>query len=534
MPPISISVASLLSGVLLCSAAWAQDGALRVVPAKPPETPAAQPIVWPTDHGEAVRRAQQERCLVLLYFTARWCGPCNKMERLTFPEPQVQAALGKFAAVKLDIDLPSSVQLFTSYGDGAVPAFAVVEGDGRLVHRWGGSGDAAAFVAELEQGLQLHADPQLSRRQAAERALVAAVVQCDEAAIHAAGRQLAELALLPAGGLPELLHELGAACRQRRQWTELAALAARLLSADPLAADLRADAELWLDEAQFAASGVVPERLQRRIAAWIEAMAEPFPGSSLGDRLRRLVGDVDPGQSAAATAWVRRANATKDALVKVGQPAFEPLLAAMQRRPDLADDCAYVLGRMKLPGTAARVRAALESGRLPATVRRGHVLCLAVLKDPQCRPWLLEYAAAGQPIPLRSVAIDGLKQLALLTGDRRNEAVAAVVAQALQARDQRLLGEALQAAFQVEAALPLDALDELLDDRRALFGDYVIADNALWILTMQLGVELVDAQGAGAGERATPAAVAALRGWLREHQSELNWSPELRRYQRRE
>lgn len=456
------------------------------------------------------------------------------MERVTFPEPQVQEVLGKFAAVKLDIDLPGSAPLFASYGDGAVPGFAVVDGDGLLVHRWSGGGDAAAFVAELEQARQLHADPQLQRRQAAERALVAAVVQRDEAAIQAAGRQLAELALFPAAGLPEVLHELGAGCRQRRQWTELAALAARLLTAEPLDADVRADAELWLDEAEFAASGVVPERLQRRIAAWIEAMAEPFPGSSLGDRLRRLVGDVDPGQSAAATAWVRRARATKDALAKVGKPALEPLLTAMQRRPDLADDCAYVLGRMKLPGTAARVRAALESGNLPATVRRGHVLCLSVLKDPQCRPWLLEYAAAGQPIPLRSVAIDGLKQLALLTGDQGNEAVAAVVAEALQARDQRLLWEALQAAFQVECALPLEALDELLDDRRALFSDYVIADNALWILTMQLGVALVDSQGAAAGERATPAAVAALRDWLREHQGQLEWSPELRRYQRRD
>lgn len=65
-------VALLVSSTLLLSVARTQDGALRVVPAKPPAAPAAQPIVWPTDHGEAVRRAQQERRLVLLYFTATW------------------------------------------------------------------------------------------------------------------------------------------------------------------------------------------------------------------------------------------------------------------------------------------------------------------------------------------------------------------------------------------------------------------------------------------------------------------------------
>lgn len=64
-------VAWFLSGALL-SSACAQDGVLRVVPAKSPEAPAAQPIAWPTDHGEAVRRARQERRLLLLYFTATW------------------------------------------------------------------------------------------------------------------------------------------------------------------------------------------------------------------------------------------------------------------------------------------------------------------------------------------------------------------------------------------------------------------------------------------------------------------------------
>jgi hypothetical protein len=297
---------------------------------------------------------------------------------------------------------------------------------------------------------------------------------------------------------------------------------------------LRSDAELWLDEAEFATTGRVPERLQRRIDGWIEAMAEPFPGSSLTNRLRRLVGAVDPAQSAAATAWVKRANATRDALAKVGKPAFEPLLAAMRRRADVAEKCAYVLGRMKLPGTAARVRAALSSGELPATVQKAHVLCLATLKDPQCLPWLLEYAGVAYPIPLRSVAIDGLKNLAMRGEVGRDPAVAAAVGEALRARDRNLRHEALQAAFQVECALPLDVLDELLDDRRALFLDFVIADNALWILLQQLGLELQDAAGAGAGERASPAAVAAMRAYLRAHDGHLHWSPEAARYVRRD
>ncbi len=72
MHPIPNLVALLVSGSLLLSAAMTQDGALRVVLAKPPAAPSAQPIVGPTDHADAERRAKAEQRLLLLYFTAKW------------------------------------------------------------------------------------------------------------------------------------------------------------------------------------------------------------------------------------------------------------------------------------------------------------------------------------------------------------------------------------------------------------------------------------------------------------------------------
>jgi hypothetical protein len=513
-----------LAALLLLAAAAAQEHTLRVVPAPPPAPPPAA-FAWSTDHGAAVRRARERQQLVLLYFTAAWCGPCKAMVRETFPDPEVQQALGELAAIELDIDLPASADLFARYGEGAVPGFALVDGQGDLVHRWSGAGQPAGFLAEIATGRDRFADPDVRRRHAAEQDLLAAVLRADEAALAAASRSLD-----PASGLAETLHHLGAGCRTRRRWADLAAVATRLLASEGAAADLRADAELWLDEGEFHTLGVVPERLVRRIDAWIEVMAEPFPGSSLSARVRRLLGGGDSASTEAATAWVRRANDTRDALVRLGQPAFAPLLAAMRRRADVAEDCAHVLGRMKLPGTAEAVRRALESGELRAAVRAAHVGCLAELKDAQCLPWLLEYAATNQPVPVRTIAIDGLKHLALQTGREQDPAIAVAVAAALRARDRGLCAEALQAAFQVQHPLPLDALDELLDDRRPIFSDYVLADNALWILAAQLGVQLVDAEGQVQVERATPAAVATLRAFLRQHEGRLRWSAESRQY----
>lgn len=519
-----------LAILLLLAAPAAQDRPFRVVPAPPPEPPPSSSFNWPTDHVAAAQRAREQSAPLLLYFTARWCGPCKVMDRTTFVDAAVCQVLGELVAAKLDIDLPANSGLFARYGDGSVPGFALLAPDGTLVHGWSGSGDPAQFLGEIATGRTLFADPVGRQKLAAEAALLAAVLRADEAAVAAAGKQLDEFAGATKPSQAERLHQLGSGCRTRQKWAELAGVAARLLAIEGLVDDLRADAELWFDESEFHARGVVPERLSRRIDAWIEVMAEPFPGSSVASRLRRLVGREDETRAEAARSWVRRANDTKAALVRLGKPAFQPLLAAMRRRPDVAEDCAYVLGRMKLPGTAAAVRSALESGELPATVRTAHVLCLAVLKDAQCRPWLLEYAAVSQPVPMRSAAIDGLKDLALLTGDQQNVAVAKAVAEALRARDRRLCEEALQAAFQVESALPLDALDDLLDDRRPLFAEYVVADNAMWILCKQLGVQVVDGDGALQADRATPAAVAALRSYLREHAERLVWSGELRRY----
>jgi hypothetical protein len=516
--------------LLLLAGAAAQDRPFRVVPAPPPEPPPSSSFPWPTDHVAAAQRARERAAPLLLYFTAKWCGPCSVMDRTTFVDAAVCRELGDLVAAKLDIDLPANSGLFARYGDGSVPGFAFLAPDGSLVHGWSGSGDPAQFLGEIATGRSLFADPVGRQKLTAEAALLVAVLRADEVAVTAAGKQLDEFAGPTKPSLAERLHQLGSGCRTRQQWTELAAVAARLLAIEGLSDDLRADAEIWFDESEFHTRGVVPERLSRRIDAWIDVMAEPFPGSSLTSRLRRLAGREDGNRAEAAQSWVRRANETRGALVRLGKPAFQPLLAAMRRRPEVAEDCAIVLGRMKLPGTAAAVRSALEIGELPAAMRTAHVRCLAVLKDAQCRPWLLEYAAAGQPVPMRTAAIDGLKDLALLTGDQQNVAVAKVVAEALRARDRGLCAEALQAAFQVDCALPLEVLDDLLDDRRPLFEEYVVADNAMWILCKQLGVRVVDGDGVQQGDRATPAAVAALRNYLREHEERLVWSSELRRY----
>src|SRR5690348_410810 len=66
---------------------------------EPPSEP------WVTDLAVARQIATANKRLVLLHFTATWCGPCQRIERDYFTKPQVINALSaSFVPVKIDID----------------------------------------------------------------------------------------------------------------------------------------------------------------------------------------------------------------------------------------------------------------------------------------------------------------------------------------------------------------------------------------------------------------------------------------------
>src|SRR5262249_51415287 len=127
-------------------------------------------------------------------------------------------------------------------------------------------------------------------------------------------------------------------------------------------------------------------------------------------------------------------------------------------------------------------------------------------------------------------AADGIKNLALQQGGTTRQDIADALAAALTHKDRRLREEVLQALFQVRAPIPLAVLLDLLSDRRPLFGDYRICDNALWILQQQLGMNLEDAQGNHAGSRCTPEVEAFLDRWYDGVADRLRWDAAAQAY----
>lgn len=74
----------------------------------------------------------------VIFFDAytTWCGPCKKMERQVFTQPNVANFFNqKFINVKYDMERGQGVDLKSKYNVGVFPTYLFITGNGEVVHR---------------------------------------------------------------------------------------------------------------------------------------------------------------------------------------------------------------------------------------------------------------------------------------------------------------------------------------------------------------------------------------------------------------
>lgn len=126
------------------------SGVLIVIAAMFCSSVGAAEIPWSTNIEESLRQAAANGQLVLLEFTADWCVFCKKMEKNTFPNPQVtQTISNNFVAVRVDAD--QNKGLVKDLGIKGLPAILIVSPDLKVLKRISGFQTPDALVKQLNE-----------------------------------------------------------------------------------------------------------------------------------------------------------------------------------------------------------------------------------------------------------------------------------------------------------------------------------------------------------------------------------------------
>ena len=110
-------------------------------------------IPWHTDWSAAQAEAQKSGKPVFAYFTADWCGPCQRMKHTTWADASVETALRDYVPVMVDVDrqpelarryVPTPQNL-----NGGIPAFRVLDQNGQILREAVGAMPPEEFLKWL-------------------------------------------------------------------------------------------------------------------------------------------------------------------------------------------------------------------------------------------------------------------------------------------------------------------------------------------------------------------------------------------------
>ncbi|MGE5235444.1 MAG: thioredoxin family protein [Acidobacteriota bacterium] len=108
---------------------------------------------WAADLPSALGKARTENKLVMVDFYTDWCAYCEKFDRTTLRDAEVQHALGSVVPVKLNAESDGRGEA-ERFGVDGYPTILFLDGSGNEVGRIPGYLPATAFLEEFRDILR--------------------------------------------------------------------------------------------------------------------------------------------------------------------------------------------------------------------------------------------------------------------------------------------------------------------------------------------------------------------------------------------
>lgn len=105
-------------------------------------------IPWRADFKAAAAESQATHKPLFLYFTAKWCEPCQSLKHTTWASADVQKEMANFVPVKIDVD--DHPELVKQYPSDGIPHFVIAREDGTMMRETVGAYPPKEFIDWLD------------------------------------------------------------------------------------------------------------------------------------------------------------------------------------------------------------------------------------------------------------------------------------------------------------------------------------------------------------------------------------------------
>ena len=107
-------------------------------------------IAWADDFRAAQQQAAESDKPIILFFTGKWCSPCQIMKRQVWADDEVMSTVNAaFIPVTIDVDNQDAAETLSRFWNGVTPTTIITDSNGNVLQQKQGGMSKVDFLELL-------------------------------------------------------------------------------------------------------------------------------------------------------------------------------------------------------------------------------------------------------------------------------------------------------------------------------------------------------------------------------------------------